>query len=288
MAIDISSFVSSAISRGRIADPSLAGELPPEQWYQCVSLVKEYLRGFGLNPGHWGHAIDYWGRTHPDILTRFDRVQTSAAEQGDIVILLGLPGNPYGHIGISTGRLDPASVEILEQNGQTGGGTGMSGDRIRTRFVARGRVAGVLRPKAIANNNGGPEMVTKDSTNILRIGHSEIGGWDFGKTHRGDFDKIFHDAWDGHTVDEFVWTQWVNGAPYRDAKQQAFNAMAALASAPTQENYDKLKSAIDLCKVTEKELVEKNRQLISERQSDQDASDSLLRRLGQLIKRYLP
>lgn len=116
--------------------------------YQCVDLIKQYLaQEFGLKPGAWGNAIDYWTKTNPGVLTKFDRVAGHNTRAGDIVVLNGLAGNRYGHIGIATGRANGTSLEILEQNGATGDGDGKGGDEVRTRYVPRSRVAGLLRPK---------------------------------------------------------------------------------------------------------------------------------------------
>ena len=117
--------------------------------YQCVDLIKQYLnQNFGLAPGAWGNAIDYWTNTNGSILTKFDKVAGSDARTGDIVVFKGLAGNPYGHIGIATQNADGTNVTVLEQNGSTGNGAGKGGDAIRTRAIARSRVAGLLRPKA--------------------------------------------------------------------------------------------------------------------------------------------
>jgi surface antigen len=135
----------------RVADTSLIGHgETAETCYQCVSLVKQYLREcYGLEPGAWGDAIHYWTQTNQTLLTKFYQVSNTEAQKGDIAILWGLAGNTYGHIGIATGGLTATQVEILEQNGSTGGGTGTGGDAIRTRHVDRSRVAGLLRPASI-------------------------------------------------------------------------------------------------------------------------------------------
>lgn len=118
--------------------------------YQCVDLVKAYIRDcYGIPNGAYGNAIDYWTRTAGVILTKFDKVSGSNAKRGDIVIMNGLTGNPYGHIGIATGAANGTSVEILEQNGSTGGGSGTGADAIRKRYISRSRVAGLLRPKEL-------------------------------------------------------------------------------------------------------------------------------------------
>jgi len=100
----------------------------------------------GIRSDWPGNAIHFWTQTKPEILTGFNQVSNAQAQKGDIVVLWGVNGNTYGHIGIASGGLTPTLVEILEQNGQTGNGTGTGGDAIRLRFVARSRIAGMLRP----------------------------------------------------------------------------------------------------------------------------------------------
>jgi hypothetical protein len=116
--------------------------------FQCVDLIRQYIYECYDIPGGGGvpSAINYWTTTPPVLLTKFAQVSNTEAQKGDIVILWGLPGNANGHIGIATGALTGTSVEILEQNGQTGNGSGTGGDAIRTRFVSRSRIAGLLRP----------------------------------------------------------------------------------------------------------------------------------------------
>jgi hypothetical protein len=116
--------------------------------YQCVDLILQYVyENFGIGGGVWGNAIDYWTKPSAPLMTKFDRLETNDVQQGDIVIMNGLPGNPYGHIGIGTGADNGSQAEILEQNGQTGNGDGQSGNAVRTRLINKSRIAGVLRPK---------------------------------------------------------------------------------------------------------------------------------------------
>jgi len=117
--------------------------------YQCVDLILEYIKEcYGISSGVWGNAIDYW--THPSapLLKKFDKVATKSPRQGDIVVFNGLSGNPYGHIAIADRSASGGYVVCLEQNGQTGGGSGRYGDAIRLRSISTARIAGVLRPKA--------------------------------------------------------------------------------------------------------------------------------------------
>jgi hypothetical protein len=67
----------------------------------------------------------------------------------------------------------------------------------------------------------GEDMIGPQSTTTLRIGHSEIGGWDLTKTHAGEFDVLFHSAWDGHDEDEFIYQQWLAGGGWRTQRVEA-------------------------------------------------------------------
>jgi len=115
--------------------------------YQCVDLILIYIKEeFGIASGVWGNAIDYWTRPSAPLLSKFSLVSGSDAQPGDIVVLNGLAGNPYGHIGICDSA-NATVINILEQNG-AGSGTGTGRDAITVRGIPKSRVAGLLRPKA--------------------------------------------------------------------------------------------------------------------------------------------
>jgi hypothetical protein len=303
MAIDITDFKNSWLGK-RIADPSLSGQLPQGQWYQCVSLVKEYLRRVhGLDPGFWGHAIDYWTKTNPTLFTKFDRVHTSQVEQGDIVILNGLPGNPYGHIGIATGGLrDATTFEMLEQNGSTGSGTGTGADAIRTRFVERSRVAGVLRPKIITPGKGaGAEPMINDLDNEYNRMNDLFTRIRGRAMSRAEFQKyLVGQTWlraieilsDDPEAAAAQRAQNVGQVAIRDNWQQQIADLLlkanALAENPTKEQLAQLQQQLTICK---ENLHVTDAQLEAFRKKETDdtaAADTTLRRLGQFLRKYLP
>lgn len=115
--------------------------------YQCVDLVKQYmLELYGIANGAYGNAINYWTNPHKNVLAKFYRVDSKTPQQGDVVILNGINGNVYGHIGIASGNNTLLTAQIFEQNGSTGNGSGVGGDAIRLRHVPKWRIAGLLRP----------------------------------------------------------------------------------------------------------------------------------------------
>lgn len=120
--------------------------------YQCVDLILEYIKEcYGIPSGVWGNAIDYWNSPTPILLTKFDKIATTQCKEGDIVVLYGLPGNPYGHIGILDHQ-DASGVWLLEQNA-TGSSDGLGKSAIGVyRAIPTSRIAGVLRPKAAPVN----------------------------------------------------------------------------------------------------------------------------------------
>jgi hypothetical protein len=66
----------------------------------------------------------------------------------------------------------------------------------------------------------GEEMIedNQPDRDLLRIGHSEIGGWDYTKSHTGKNDKAFMNAWKGKSVKEFIHAQWKDGVKNREDK----------------------------------------------------------------------
>jgi hypothetical protein len=134
------SFAASYLALGRVADPSLAGELPPENWYQCVSLVKPYLAKYGIIAGRWGDASTYWSNTRQAIKDKFQRLEISEPQKGDIVIL------SFDHIGIANGVVQGTSFQMLDQNGGAASGTGTSTDAIQIHVFKKSSILGVLRP----------------------------------------------------------------------------------------------------------------------------------------------
>ena len=82
--------------------------------------------------------------------------------------------------------------------------------------------------------------MAKPNINTLRIAHSEIGGWDLGKTHKGEYDQLFKDAAGHLEVNDFIYKQWVAGAGFRDRREKAFKDAVHL-----QKKVDQLNSDID-------------------------------------------
>ena len=115
--------------------------------YQCVDLILQYIyQEYGIASGVWGNAIDY-ANPNAILLNKFDKISGTDCKQGDIIVLRGLAGNPYGHIGICDSD-GGSTVRILEQNG-AGSSTGVGRDAIGVyRDINKSRIAAVLRPKA--------------------------------------------------------------------------------------------------------------------------------------------
>lgn len=170
----------------RVGDPLLIGRGETQDtMYQCVSLIKQYWReDYGLTVDWPGNAIDIWYNTNAAILVKFYKVPSSDALQGDIVVLHTLnhtDATEPGHIALATGNVDASTLEILEQNGQTGNGTGLGGDAIRTRYVPKSRVAGLLRPYLVAAPRNIQPVCTyvpePDVTRVMRTNKQPTNWW---------------------------------------------------------------------------------------------------------------
>lgn len=109
--------------------------------------------------------------------------------------------------------------------------------------------------------------IDESDVGVLRITHSEIGGWPLHDTHAGKFDQLFVDTYRGKSYGELIWAQWTNGQAYRDVKQahEAFFAkysaiIGDLEGRPTRAQLDealaKLEAEAANVKVVEK-IVEK-------------------------------
>ncbi len=152
-------------------------------------------------------------------------------------------------------------------------------------------------PPSLANETfitqGGEEMITKDDTGLLRIGHSEIGGWDVNKTHAGEYDGIFHAAWDGKPVKDFIWAQWSAGQAYRSAKAAQAQAVIDLQNslAGSKAEVIAAKAALEEANVKLAEETKKATEagleasvLQAEKKKDEETGFSFLRWIGNILR----
>lgn len=242
--------------------------------FQCVDLILQYIyECYGINRDVSGNAIDYWTKTgvngfNQALLNKFNKIPNTEVQQGDIVVLNGLPGNPYGHIGIATGNINATEVEILEQNGQDGSGNGLGGNVIRTRYIARNRVAGLLRPQVLASV---PAPASAPATGLTSNDNvflpATVASWAVYKTdsqlRKGTADQIGNLApakfggllykivsWIGdHAVvintESFgqvaIWVKGTSAAFSRSTPPPPVAPPAAPLNAPSSETYDLIK-----------------------------------------------
>ena len=136
---------------------------------QCVDLIKFYLKDmFGLFPGAWGNAVDYFTRPNPAILTRFNVITNRPTDlsqvpsRGDIMVWSGnTPGSGgAGHIAIYDGKVSPGVFRSLDQNWG-----GMYVHFVNHNYT---NVIGWLHPKSVAPPAQGDEMIaTKEEAMVI-------------------------------------------------------------------------------------------------------------------------
>lgn len=262
---------------------SKVGTIAPHPGYpglngQCVTLTKALMEFLGVpNPyAARGDAINA-GDT-------YIRQGLGSPGNGWLTIVVNrdmgyIGGVHYGHIWI-----DLQGEANYESNGARALYTTKN-----TRPITQGQQF-INFDKWVAE--GVDEMITKDDIGLLRIGHSEIGGWDLNQTHAGAYDKLFTDAWVGKPVKDFIWAQWTAGASYRNAKEALKRRVAELEAAIGGSKAEVLaaqkavadanaKVAAETAKATEagKKVLE----LEAQRRADEEAGKSWLRRIGILL-----
>jgi surface antigen len=92
--------------------------------YQCVEFVKRYYYEYYKHkmPDSYGNAKDFFDASLPDgamsparNLRQFNNPSKSRPQTGDLLILDGHLGNPYGHVAIIADVKDD-EIQIIQQN----------------------------------------------------------------------------------------------------------------------------------------------------------------------------
>ncbi|MBK8499675.1 MAG: CHAP domain-containing protein [Flavobacteriales bacterium] len=92
--------------------------------YQCVEFVKRYYlqRYDHRMPDSYGHAKDFFDPRTQDGglnkrrgLLQFNNASAAQPQAGDLIVLDGWSGNPYGHVAIIS-KVGDGEVEVVQQN----------------------------------------------------------------------------------------------------------------------------------------------------------------------------
>lgn len=233
---------------------------------QCVDVYLDYIQTvIGVHDwasvSGYGNAVDMYDTVNTQY---FDKLTGIIPRQGDVVIFNATTTNSAGHIAI-VDSADTNFMQCIEQDGFNP--TGVCYAKQRSYI----NVKGFLRPKGLNMNEN---IITEKSQNALRIVHSEIGGWDFDKTHKGEYDKLFLDAWRGKTYDYFLNDQWLAGSGFRAKRIQAM------------AEYDGLKQQV--ASLTQSS-VEKDAQIkaLQAQLAIQSQDTQLLNSMGELFKKLI-
>lgn len=215
---------------------------------QCVTLLKWFFAQMTSIPAPFaarGNAKDV-GR---NLVAQGHAVEVpwSQRRRGDIICY---EYGTYGHIAsqLSGGRVFESNVNWSGVATKIVDGSRVYASRIGSENEAWrvGKNAHVYRLKTYSEGSD-EEMITKDDIGILRIAHSEIGGWPVAETHAGKFDQIFLNAWVGKPVKDMIWAQWKDGEANRNAKYAAVEELNRLRAGQrvTKEENDSLAAAAE-------------------------------------------
>ncbi len=138
---------------------------------QCVDLIKMYLnKVFGLNPGAWGNAKDYYENfNNLPLKNSFDRIANTTEfvpQKGDIAVWGAGLGNTYGHISIATGEGDTSNFYSYDLNWN-----GKTVHKVQHNYNG---FLGVLRPKDQS------KIGTEETSNVSN--NNNEGEFDMPKT----------------------------------------------------------------------------------------------------------
>lgn len=121
--------------------------------YQCVEFVKRYyLEHYGHRmPNSYGHAKDLFDTAVADgalntarALRQFTNPSRTPPAVGDLLVLDGWRGNPYGHVAIIS-AVENGRIEVVQQNTGSPRDTYRLTERDGQWRIASDRVLGRLR-----------------------------------------------------------------------------------------------------------------------------------------------
>lgn len=215
---------------------------------QCVDFFNFYYRFLtGRNPYTDGYGVpgakDLWN-VGTSLFTKIPDSASLKAEPGDIMIYGPAWGGGYGHVEVALGS-DANGTTVIGNN--LFGNPAANVQKTYRSWAQQKGLLGVMRFNGFGQGGGGDEMINDSHLDVLRIAHSEIGGWDFARTHAGEFDKVFLDAWRGRPIADLVRAQWNAPQLFRNTREswhkfydQWNSKTGELSTRPTKAEYDKL------------------------------------------------
>lgn len=277
--MDIEQFKNWALEQDTVAKYN-DGLFPGE----CVSLVNQYCyRVLGVPATAWGHAKDW--ASNPAVLIFFNKA--SYIQPGDIIVFGATSGNPYGHIAVAL-----TGYSMLDQNGDLG-------RRVAVRPIFA-NIIGILRKKNISTG-GGNKMIPDTDNYYWRYGIDlavklrgrQLSRDEFRNALVGKSDltaiEILSDDPEAARIQQ---AQTLGMVAQRDNWQQQIADLLLrvdqFSKNPTQDELKAVQEQLSACKqnlqVTDEQLESFRKKQVD----DTVAADTFLRRLGQIITKYLP
>lgn len=180
------------------------------------------VAGYPLNNG-FHNGIDYGAPTGSEVIVN-----------GVVIGLTGATGyatGPHLHVGRWVGgtvtdpgvgggfHFDSAVVTQISQDATNGKYVRVQGDGASWVYLHLSDNSKVSVGQVLQ----GDEMIESSDVDEVRIINSEVQGYDFNKTHAGDYDAQEMEAWTGQTWDKLITEKWNSGEAFREKRITAID-----------------------------------------------------------------
>jgi hypothetical protein len=203
-----------------------------QQWAQ--------INGVGGTPVFPVPAARLMVGARPDAFVWVKNTITGVPPVGAIPVWNGNVGGGYGHTGVVVSA-NAFTMDVFQQNDPAGSGAHVKRYNYKN-------VEGWLIFKSQAPAQpvqGGTSMKFGNDDNsrgLLRIIHSELEGWDYHKTHAGEYDAQFLASWIGQDVIGCIWEKWNKNGNWRNIREKKMREydilVQQLADSKTKAEYE--------------------------------------------------
>lgn len=181
---------------------------------QCVSMVQKWAEDNGVTgtPVFPVAAAKDMPGARKDFFDWIPNTPTGVPQPGDIIVW-GSQVGQYGHTAIFIDG-NAQSFRSFDQNWPVGSAA----------HIQAHNYTGVLGWLRLKKPNQGGSMANIDgsieSRDSMRVINSEVKGWNFEATHKGEYDAREIAAWSGRPWTQHILQAWAEGTNFRQARNQ--------------------------------------------------------------------